>query len=126
MSREIWNLLDRVATLLAAVVVSTQSYSITDRLSNALSPEAVSKGIYEALRIFESMERRGIVEKNKEEEGVSVYIKDETGKEREIMVKGWMPTSRDISRLLEESEKDPVLARDLAAIAISKVVSSIG
>lgn len=120
-----WFLLDRIATMLAAVVIGTQSYSITDRLSNALSSEAVSKGIYEALRIFESMERRDVVKRYEEgeEKGVIVYV-EEDGKTVQYRVKGWLPSPADISKFLEKSEEDPVIARDLATIAISKVVSS--
>ncbi|MEM3428104.1 MAG: hypothetical protein QW212_07520, partial [Nitrososphaerales archaeon] len=46
-----------VARALAALVLATRSYTVLDRLANAISVDAVNKGVYELARGLEVIMR---------------------------------------------------------------------
>ena len=120
MSQQIWKILDRIATLLASVMLQSNTYSLADRLSNALSVEAVIKAVYEAYRSFDTLERHQIIIKT--DDGVKVFAED--GERKEYLVRGWLPSALDIEKFIEAAKKDPTIARDLATLAMSKVVDA--
>jgi CRISPR type I-A-associated protein Csa5 len=87
-----------------------------------MSSEAVSKGIYEALRNFDSLNRRNLI--TIVSDGIIVRKTGEEG-EKEFFIGGKLPSGDDIDKFLEYSRGDPTLARDVAAIAMGKIIKSV-
>lgn len=106
-----------VASTLAAVSTHLGSYSLIDRMSNALSPDSVYKAIYEMSRILNSVIKeeepkiKPSYESNKER-----ILVDREGKK--FIIDGKLAETSEIERFLEDVEKNPRIARSLASLAM--------
>jgi CRISPR type I-A-associated protein Csa5 len=115
-----------VAVALASVGLYTGSYSIIDRIANALGPESVIRAIYENGRILEAAlraERTGGDEWIKTtEDGILVKLKDEP---EPYVIRGSLPSDDVLREFLEESSKDITLARAVASYAMQLIASTM-
>ncbi|MCL7389612.1 MAG: hypothetical protein LZ173_06740, partial [Thaumarchaeota archaeon] len=87
-----------VAVALASVGLYTGSYSIIDRIANALGPESVIRAIYENGRILEAALRAGRAGGDEwiraTEDSILVKLKDES---KPYVIRGSLP-SDDVLR----------------------------
>jgi len=115
---------ESVAVLLASVSIQSQSYSLIDRLANALSSDVVGKVLYEASRNLDTMVRRGNVKIEEKIEGdkriTRVLIYPEPGA-TPIEIRGRLPDQNTIEKFIEAAYKDINIARNIAAIAMNIV-----
>ena len=115
-----------VAVALAVVGVYTESYSIIDRIANALGPESVIRAIYENGRILESALRAG---RSGDEEWIrisgDVILVKRKNEQRPYAIKGTLPSENVLREFLEESSKDITLARAVASYAMQLIASTI-
>lgn len=108
-----------VACTLAAVSIYLGSYSLIDRMSNALSSDSVNRVIYEMSRILNSVskeEKPKIRSYSDNNRSVVAVIKDDENKEYKIY--GEIADSSELESFLEEVEKSPHIARSLASLAM--------
>ncbi|MEN3053082.1 MAG: type I-A CRISPR-associated protein Csa5 [Candidatus Methanosuratincola petrocarbonis] len=107
-----------VASTLAAVSTYLGSYSLIDRMSNALSPDSANRVIYEMSRILNSVSKekeqkiRPYNENNKR--GILVIREDGN----KFFIGGDLAETSEIELFLEDVEKNPHIARSLAALAM--------
>lgn len=115
-----------IAVALASVGLYTGSYSIIDRIANALGPESVIRAIYENGRILEAALRAGRTGGNEwikvTENGIMVKLKDES---RPYVIMGSLPSDNILREFLEESSKDITLARAVASYAMQLIASTM-
>ena len=115
---------ESIAVLLASVSIQSQSYSLIDRLANALSSDVVGKVLYEASRNLDTMVRRGNVKIEEKIEGdkriTRVLIYPEPGA-TPIEIRGRLPDQNTIEKFIEAAYKDINIARNIAAIAMNIV-----
>ena len=115
-----------IAVALAAVGLYTGSYSIIDRIANALGPESVIRAIYENGRILEAAlraERAGCDEWIKTaEDSILVKRKDEP---KPYVIRGSLPSDAVVREFLEESSRDITLARAVASYAMQVIASTM-
>jgi len=115
-----------VAVALASVGVYTESYSIIDRIANALGPESVIRAIYENGRILESALRAaksgGEEWIKPSEDSILIKRKDEP---KPYVIKGSLPSEAILREFLEESSKDITVARAIASYAMQLIASAI-
>lgn len=106
-----------VASTLAAVSTYLGSYSLIDRMSNALSPDSANRVIYEMSRILNSVSKekeqkiRPYNENNKR--GILVIREDGN-----FFINGDLAETSEIELFLEDVEKNPHIARSLASLAM--------
>jgi len=114
-----------IAVALASVSVLTESFSIIDRIANALSYESVVKAIYESGRILESAIRSGISEGEEwiKQSNNEVLIKR---KNKDIIYKihGKLPDETIVREFLEAA-KDVRIARVVASYAMNIAASCL-
>ncbi|MCF8884321.1 MAG: type I-A CRISPR-associated protein Csa5 [Nitrososphaerota archaeon] len=115
-----------VAVALASVGIYTGSYSIIDRIANALGPESVIRAIYENGRILESALRASKSSKDEwiriSENSVIVKRKDE---EKAYVIRGSLPTELVLREFLEESSKNITIGRAVASYAMHLIASAV-
>lgn len=119
----------RMANLLAVVTIYSGSPTYVDRLANALSKEAVSRVVYEALRvlrvgIYNGEVTTGTIKvKTKEGEAeypaITVKVKEKEGQEKHYNVIGYLPTDTDVEKFMSLVEKDIYYSRKAGALAMS-------
>jgi len=120
-----------IACSLAAVSLASGSYSIIDRIANALSEDSVIRAIYENSRILENLIRR-----YKESRGLEGVAEKTEGDKREIIVKlkdrkepfiihGYLASEEQVRKFIEESSRDIGIARAVASYAMSMVAYSL-
>ncbi|MBS7287541.1 MAG: hypothetical protein KIH01_02020 [Candidatus Freyarchaeota archaeon] len=122
-----------IATSLAVVCLASGSYSVIDRVANALSIDSISRAIYENTRILENLLRRyrdsggkqGICEEKFESGGreltrVRVILDGE-----EYVVDGYLADNEQVRAFLEDASRDVRLARSVASYAMSMVASCL-
>jgi len=121
-----------IATSLAAVCLASKSYSIIDRVANALSIDSVSRAIYENARILENLVRSYIesngaqgIHEEKREDGLTVVRVIPKKGETPYMVNGYLANEEQIRVFLEDTAKDIRLARSVASYAMSMVAASL-
>lgn len=106
-----------VASTLAAVSTYLGSYSLIDRMSNALSPDSAYKVIYEMSRILNAILK---------EESPRIKYSNESNKDRilvykdnkEFTIDGRLAETSELELFLEDMEKNPHIARSLASLAM--------
>ncbi len=115
--------------MLAAVTLFTGTYSLIDRLANALSHEVVGKVLHEASRTLDTIIRR-------QEQGIGLYELEENGQPflkinvetntgvESYRVFGRLPSDKLVLDFLEDTAKDISLARSIAALAMSIVAKA--
>lgn len=110
-----------VASTLAAVSTYLGSYSLIDRMSNALSPDAVNRVIYEMSRILNSVTKEEVPKitpyNENNRRGIRV-VKEEGETAKEIIIDGEIAETSQLELFLEEVEKNPHIARSLASLAM--------
>mgnify|MGYP000554197229 CR=1 FL=1 len=114
-----------IAVALASVSVLTGSFSIIDRIANALSHESVVKAMYENGRILEMAIRSGASggqEWIKQAEDKVLVKKVERERERFYEIRGKLPDESVIREFLEAS-RDVKVARAVASYAANIVAS---
>lgn len=108
-----------VASTLAAVSTYLGSYSLIDRMSNALSADSVNRVIYEMSRILNSVSKDENPKirqcKDEKKQGILV-IKESDG--REYFIDGNIAETSELELFLEDAEKNPHIARSLASLAM--------
>jgi len=115
----------KVANALASVVLASRSYTVLDRLANAISPDAVDKAVYELGRNLEV-----IIRNPKDDQAIRplddlIEIKGKWNHtSKTFRLKGKLPEPRDYEYFLKEAE-DIRVARHTAAYAAGLVSSSI-
>ncbi|MEM2144446.1 MAG: hypothetical protein QXM93_06500 [Candidatus Methanomethyliaceae archaeon] len=116
---------DDIAATLAAVAKSLESYSIIDKLANALSPDAVNRGIYEMSRNLDAMVKStGDNYIQQIEDKGKPFIKIYIGKEMCFSIPGKLADPSKILQFLEESYKDIHIARSVASYAMYLAANS--
>ncbi|MEM0010280.1 MAG: hypothetical protein QXT84_01155 [Candidatus Bathyarchaeia archaeon] len=115
-----------VAVALASVGIYTESYSIIDRIANALGPESVIRAIYENGRILESALRSARSGGNEWikllEDRVLVKRKNEV---EVYEIKGSLPSESILREFIEESSRNITIARAIASYAMHIIASTI-
>jgi CRISPR type I-A-associated protein Csa5 len=115
-----------VAVALASVGLYTGSYSIIDRIANALGPESVIRAIYENGRILEAALRAGRAGGDEwiraTEDSILVKLKDES---KPYVIRGSLPSDDVLREFLEESSRDITLARAVASYAMQLIASTM-
>jgi CRISPR type I-A-associated protein Csa5 len=115
-----------IAAVLAAVGLYSGSYSIIDRIANALGPESVVRAIYENGRILETALRAGKTDGDEwikiAEDSIQVKVKSEPGP---YTIRGSLPAEMTVREFLEESSRDIGLARAIASYAMQLVASAM-
>jgi len=115
-----------IAVALASVGLYTGSYSIIDRIANALGPESVIRAVYENGRILESALRAGRTGSDEwikaSEDRILVKRKNES---EPYTIKGFLPSDNILREFLEESSRDITLARAVASYAMQLIASTM-
>jgi CRISPR type I-A-associated protein Csa5 len=114
-----------IATALAAITLASRSYTILDRLANAISLDAVDKAVYELTRSLSVIHENPKEGQSIEVKGDRILVKGEWQKKREFWIKGSLPTSEDYRQFLEEAAEDIKIARHTAAYAAGVVASKL-
>jgi CRISPR type I-A-associated protein Csa5 len=115
-----------VANALAAYTLATRSYTVLDRLANAISIDAVIKAIYELNRSLDV-----IIRNSKEDQAISynegrIIINGRWGNDtRKFTIKGNLPNEYEYQSFLEKASKDIMVARSTAAYASSIIASKV-
>jgi len=112
-----------VARTIASVAMSLGSYSLIDRLANALSPDAVYRAIYETSRNLDAMAKAGgetyirqVEEDTKEGKRYTIKIAVKGGRTYQLF--GSLATASRVRDFLEESSRDIRIARSVASYAM--------
>lgn len=120
---------DDVSRIFAAVTIATGSYSLIDRVSNALSPDPVNRAIYDLSRSLEALSRGGsetyIKQIEKESEGkkytvIEIKSKDDIAK----TLWGYLARPERLREFQKAVERDITIARKVAAYAMYLVAYS--
>ncbi|MEM4200799.1 MAG: hypothetical protein QXR91_04520 [Nitrososphaerales archaeon] len=114
-----------VARALAALVLATRSYTVLDRLANAISVDAVNKGVYELARGLEVIMRNPKQGQSITQEGDNIRVNTEWNGERTFIIKGNLPDCRAYDNFLASASKDIKVARQTAAYAATLVASKV-
>ncbi|MGQ9777922.1 MAG: type I-A CRISPR-associated protein Csa5 [Thermodesulfobacteriota bacterium] len=115
---------DDVSRALAAVTLATGTYSLIDRISNALTPDTVNKAIYDLSRNLEelssSVGETFIRQIEKEEAGKKWTVIEVKRKNEEDIktIWGYLARPEKIRKFQDEIEKDITIARKVAAYAM--------
>jgi CRISPR type I-A-associated protein Csa5 len=116
-----------VANRLAILAIATQGYSHLDRLANALSPETVSRVIYDADRSMSALLSRSDIKlAQKQDDKNYSYLELTTmfTDERHRIYKFYgLPKEEDTRKFIEEASKDLNIARKVAAYSVSIVAN---
>ncbi len=128
LSKEVQTIHKEVANALAAYTLATRSYTVLDRLANAISADAVIKAIYELNRSLDV-----IIRNSKEDQAIyynenegNITINGRWGNNiMKFTIKGHLPNEYKYSSFLEEASKDIMVARSTAAYASSIIASQI-
>ncbi|MEM4304172.1 MAG: hypothetical protein QW470_05610 [Candidatus Caldarchaeum sp.] len=109
-----------IAVLLAAASALTESPSLIDRMSNALSPEPAVRAVSDALRILQSDQMSGkpSLKTERTEKGSYVVV----GNRR---IFGWLPTGEDVRRFIEDVQQNVSLARKIGTFASALLAESM-
>ncbi|HXG08138.1 MAG TPA: type I-A CRISPR-associated protein Csa5 [Nitrososphaera sp.] len=116
-----------VANSLAMLAIAGEAYTHLDRLANALSPETVSRVIFDAQRTMSALLSRNDVKvEHKEDEKKRPFLQLTTrfkGESEKTYKFYGMPREEDTRKFLEEATKDLAIARKVAAYAVSIVAN---
>jgi CRISPR type I-A-associated protein Csa5 len=116
-----------VANALAAYTLATRSYTVLDRLANAISADAVIKAIYELNRSLDVIIRNSkdqVISYNERER--KILITSRWGNDtRTFTIEGNLPNEYEYQSFLEKASKDIMVARSTAAYASSIIASKV-
>ncbi len=118
------------ANALAAYTLATRSYTVLDRLANAISVDAVSKAIYELCRSLDV-----VIRTSKEDQAISynesegkgrIIIRSRWGNDvKDFTINGRLPNEYEYKSFLEQASKDIMVARSTAAYASSIIATQV-
>jgi len=116
----------KIANAVAAFTLATRSYSILDRLANAISLDAVDKAIYELGRNLEVIIRNPKDDQSiiSGDDGIEIRGKWDH-KSRKFKLTGKLPDEPAFSAFLEEAKENIRVARHTAAYAAGLVSSQV-
>jgi len=117
-----------IANALAAYTLATRSYTVLDRLANAISSDAVNKAIYELGRSLDV-----VIRNSKEDQAIfynesegRITIKSRWGNDdMTFNIRGRLPNEYEYKSFLEEAIKDIMVARGTAAYASSIIATQV-
>jgi CRISPR type I-A-associated protein Csa5 len=116
----------RVANALATLVLATGSYTILDRLANAIAIDAVNKGVYELSRSLEVILRNPKEDQRVSEENGQIVIESKwKGELKKFTIRGGLPDEGDYSAFISQANKDIRVARQTAAYAAALMASKV-
>ncbi len=123
-----YNIHRKIANALAAYTLATRSYTILDRLANAISADAVIKAIYELGRSLDVIMRN-----SKDDQAIfynegknNIIIKSRWGSDvKTFEIRDSLPTEYEYKIFLEQASKDIIVARSTAAYASSIIASQV-
>lgn len=113
---------DDISRIFAAVTIATGSYSLIDRVSNALTPDPVNRAIYDLSRNLEALSGGGetyIRQIEKEGSGKKhaiVEIKPKDGVTKTLW--GYLARPERLREFQKAIESDITIARKVAAYAM--------
>ncbi|MEM3449917.1 MAG: type I-A CRISPR-associated protein Csa5 [Nitrososphaerota archaeon] len=113
---------DDVSRIFAAVTIATGSYSLIDRVSNALTPDPVNRAIYDLSRNLEALSRGGetyIKQIEKESGGKKhaiIEIKPKDGAAKTLW--GYLARPERLREFQKAVESNITIARKVAAYAM--------
>lgn len=120
---------DDISRIFAAVTIATGSYSLIDRVSNALTPEPVNRAIYDLSRNLEALSGGGEtyirekIEKGKEGKDYTVVeIKPKDGAPKTLW--GYLARPERLREFQKAIESNITIARKMAAYAMYLVAYS--
>jgi CRISPR type I-A-associated protein Csa5 len=112
---------DDIARTLAAVSFSLGSYSLIDRLANALSPDVILRAVYEMSRSLSAMSKPGGTPFVQQIDDKTPKIEISMGEEKtpkKYELQGSLATPSRISEFLDQASRDIRIARSVAAYAM--------
>ncbi|MEM2107157.1 MAG: hypothetical protein QXV46_05030 [Candidatus Bathyarchaeia archaeon] len=116
----------KLSNALAAIVLASRSYTILDRLANAISQDAVTKAVYELGRNLEV-----IIRNPKDDQAIRLRegLIEVTSKWGDspvtVEIRGQLPEPRDYEEFLNATASDIQVARRTAAYASGLVASTL-
>ncbi|WP_148230908.1 type I-A CRISPR-associated protein Csa5 [Metallosphaera cuprina] len=114
----------KVANLLAAVSIYAESPTFLDRISNALSKEAVVKVIGESERILNvGLNNKEINKLPGEKPQISIKVSKDG--EKTVIIYGDLPTPYDVEQFIHDVENNIYLARKAGALAMATVNNAL-
>ncbi len=119
-----YNIHRNIANALAAYTLATRSYTVLDRLANAISADAVCKAIYELGRSLDV-----IIRNSKEDQAISYDEKKDITIKRggnKFTIKGCLPNEYEYKSFLDQAIKDIIVARGTAAYAAALIARASG
>jgi CRISPR type I-A-associated protein Csa5 len=115
-----------IANALAAYTLATRSYTVLDRLANAISADAVTKAIYELGRSLDVIIRTSKDDQSISYTGNNIKINGRWGNHvKEFEIRGSLPNEYEYKSFLEQASKDIIVARSTAAYASSIIASQV-
>lgn len=122
MSRQNDERYDDIARTLASVALYLKSYSIIDRLANALSPDAVARGIYEMSRNLDAMAKSEFIKQVTEEEKPWIIISVER---TTYSIYGTLASPARVAKFLDEATKNIRVVRSVASYAMYLAANAV-
>jgi CRISPR type I-A-associated protein Csa5 len=105
-----------VSVSLAAVVLYTGSYSVTDRLHHALNPEVVARSIYDVARTL-AVAKEDIKEEERKSDSKTHIVTKISTDEGHYEIWGRLAYPDEMKKFLDEASNDLLIARKVAAVA---------
>jgi CRISPR type I-A-associated protein Csa5 len=115
---------DDVARTIASVAIALGSYSLVDRLANALSSDAVYRAIYELSRNLDAMKTGSDTSIKQVEREGKRYIEIVARNKGIFRLFGGLAAPSRMQEFLEESNRDIRIPRSVAAYAMYLAASS--
>jgi len=122
-----------IAALVASAVLITESPTLVDRITNALSPEAVMRSISDSLRIVEGASRGAggaiikeekIKDENEEIQSIVITIGEGDSSRKYVIKYASLPSYETVRDFLEKIQRDIILARKIGIVAQSMILES--
>ncbi|MEM2841666.1 MAG: hypothetical protein QXN62_08935 [Candidatus Bathyarchaeia archaeon] len=116
----------KLSNALAAIVLASRSYTILDRLANAISQDAVTKAVYELGRNLEVIIRNPKGDQAiRLREGLIEVTSKWGDSPVTVEIRGQLPEPRDYEEFLNATASDIQVARRTAAYASGLVASTL-
>ena len=114
-----------IANALAALVLATRSYTVLDRIANAIAIDAIDKGVYELGRSLDVILRNPRDGQKIMESQGHIIIEGEWRGIRTFRLRGKLPGEWDYKEFLSQATRDIRIARHTAAYAAGLVASKV-
>ena len=114
-----------IANALAALALATRSYTVLDRIANAIAVDAIDKGIYELGRSLDVILRNPREGQKIMENQGQIIIEGEWKGIRTFILRGKLPNEWNYREFLSQAIRDIRIARHTAAYAAGLVASKV-